>query len=106
LSFRLCVVVTLATTGLVAACSDDGGGGGDQSLPGAAIFRASCASCHGSSGEGGFGRKIDDGLLEQRYPDIEDQMTVIREGNGSMPAWGGKLTEEQIRQVAEYTRTL
>lgn len=33
-------------------------------------------------------------------------MTVVRDGRGSMPAWGTKLSEEEIRAVAEHVTTL
>lgn len=63
----------------------------------AELFQVNCAACHvdGRSFRGVYGR---------------DQQTVervIREGGAnsmSMPAWRGKLTEAQIRGLAEYVR--
>ena len=43
--------------------------------------------------------------MVERYPDIEDQITVVSEGRGEMPAWRGDLTPKEIRTVVEYTRT-
>jgi mono/diheme cytochrome c family protein len=42
--------------------------------------------------------------MEEVYPDIDDQIAVIENGRGSMPAFGGSLSPEDIRAVAEYER--
>ena len=40
------------------------------------------------------------------YPDPADQVAVVTNGRGGMPAFGDKLTEEEIAAVVEYTRTV
>jgi mono/diheme cytochrome c family protein len=48
------------------------------------------------------------GVVANRYPNIEDQMAVIRDGKSSMPAFGGSsssaLSDEDIEAVARYER--
>ena len=41
-----------------------------------------------------------------RFPRIGDQLTFVRSGSGTMPAFGGVLTADQLRAVVEYTRSL
>jgi mono/diheme cytochrome c family protein len=74
--------------------------------PGAQVFAANCASCHGADGGGGTGPQLAGGAAVGRFPDINDQIAFVTDGSGSMPAFGGQLSPTQIRQVVEYTRTL
>jgi len=43
--------------------------------------------------------------MVEKYPDIENQIAVVTNGKGEMPAWRGDLTPKEIRKVVEYTRT-
>jgi mono/diheme cytochrome c family protein len=49
-------------------------------------------------------------VVTKDYPDIEDQIAFVAEGQGAMPAFGPgssrELTEEELRAVVEYTREL
>ena len=64
-----------------------------------------CAGCH-SHGGGGMGPALMDG--KWRYGGRIDQIAAsIYEGRpNGMPAWRGKLTDEQIWQLSAYVRTL
>ena len=64
-----------------------------------------CVGCH-SHGGGGMGPPLMDD--EWRYGGRIDQIAAtIAEGRpNGMPAWGGKLTNDQIWQLAAYVRTL
>jgi len=73
--------------------------------PGAAIYDGNCASCHGGDGGGGLGPALA-GQVQKSFPDVEDQITFVEEGEGTMPAFAGRLTDDEIRQVVEYTRSL
>jgi mono/diheme cytochrome c family protein len=91
------------------ACASGGGSDVDLSSDpelqtGRDVYNANCARCHGPEGGGGVGIKINDGLMEIRFPDIEDQIALITSGFGGMPAWEGTLTPEEIRAVARYER--
>jgi cytochrome c oxidase cbb3-type subunit III len=64
-----------------------------------------CVGCH-SHGGGGMGVALMDG--KWRYGGRIDQIAAsIYEGRpNGMPAWRGKLTDQQIWQLAAYVRTL
>ena len=64
-----------------------------------------CAGCH-SHGGGGMGPALMDG--KWRYGGRIDQIaTSIAEGRpNGMPSWRGKLTNQQIWQLAAYVRSL
>ena len=81
-----------------------GGGGGEASSPGAQIYSANCARCHGADGGGGIGPKLA-GVVSKDFPEAADQIALVTGGQGTMPGFGRDLSEEQIRQVVEYTRT-
>ena len=94
----------------VAACGGSGSTTSTTTVPadpvlaeGASIFKANCASCHGSQGQGGFGKKLA-GVVTEKYPNIDDEIALITNGKGSMPAFGKKLTSEQLTAVARWTR--
>jgi mono/diheme cytochrome c family protein len=76
------------------------------SSPGAQIYAANCASCHGASGGGGTGPQLAGGAAAKRFPDVADQVTFVTDGSGAMPSFGGQLSPAEIHNVVEYTRTL
>jgi len=93
-----------------------------------------CASCHGSNGEGGVGRKFSEGEVDKTFPHIEDQLRFVyfgtaqyqvagvesygnpeREGGphltqslGVMPGQGalagGDLTDDEVLAVVCHER--
>ncbi len=77
-----------------------------EASPGATLFAANCASCHGTDGGGGTGPQLAGGAATKRFPSIDDQIAFVTDGSGAMPSFGGQLSPAQIRQVVEYTRTL
>ena len=79
--------------------------GSDPELfDGRMIWIGQCSSCHGASGGGGRGPKLDDGRVLERFPDAADQEELILNGRGAMPAYAGRLSDEQISAVVRYTR--
>ena len=81
-------------------------GGDGAPGPGAALYSANCASCHGADGGGVTGPRLSGGVLQRDFPDAADQVTFVTDGRGSMPAFGARLSPSEIRQVVEYTRSL
>jgi mono/diheme cytochrome c family protein len=89
-------------------------------VDGQAIFAQFCATCHGQNGSGGVGPAMVGGAETRQFPNIEDHVAFVRDGSkpgvaygtsgrgtGGMPPRGGvQLTEEQLRAVVEYERTL
>jgi len=68
-------------------------------------MQMNCVGCH-SHGGGGMGPPLMDD--QWRYGGRIDQIaTTIAEGRpNGMPAWRGKLTDDQIWQLAAYVRSL
>ncbi|CAM8626505.1 CccA Cytochrome c, mono- and diheme variants [Acidimicrobiia bacterium] len=100
------VVLVLGATAF-AACSSGSTPIATPSDPvlaeGQSIYNQNCASCHGSSGGGGYGKKLA-GVVATKYPNIADQEAILVNGKGSMPSFASKLTGEQITAVTRYTR--
>ena len=75
------------------------------------IFKQKCTKCHGQDGAGNnYGQiigatNLTDPEWQQR---VDDKRLVnsITHGRGQMPAFGEKLTEEQITSLMLYVRTL
>ncbi len=64
-----------------------------------------CSGCH-SNGGGGMGPSLMDD--EWIYGDRLEQIhqTIVQGRPNGMPAWGGKIPDEQIWQIAAYVRSL
>lgn len=62
-----------------------------------------CATCHGRTGQGFVGPSLSDIAL--RFPNVADQVALVANGRGQMPAFGGRLGNDEIEKVVEYTRT-
>lgn len=74
---------------------------------GAEIFARNCATCHGPAGQGGRGPAFTPGgPLSQLSFAERVEMTGRGKPLNAMPRWRGKLTPEEIRQVAAYTQLL
>jgi mono/diheme cytochrome c family protein len=87
----------------VGAC----GGGGDkraQSGSGRDLYAVNCASCHGTSGGGGLGPQLSGGKVVRNFPNVADEITLVKNGRGLMPAGKNLLTKKQIDAVVRYTR--
>lgn len=73
-------------------------------IDGAFVFSENCASCHGQEGEGGFGPELAGGAVVKAFPDPDDQVRFVSDGSGPMPAFGSRLSTEEIEAVVAYTR--
>jgi cytochrome c6 len=78
---------------------------------GAALYKAKCASCHGADGSGqtAMGKAMK--LRDLRSPEVRKQSDaeltkVTADGKGKMPAYKGKLTDDEIKALVGYMRTL
>jgi mono/diheme cytochrome c family protein len=73
-----------------------------QSDAGREVYAENCAQCHGE-------RLMATGAapdLKQLRADQRERFdTIVRDGKGQMPAWGGMITDEQIDQVWAYVRS-
>jgi mono/diheme cytochrome c family protein len=82
-----------------------GGGNSAASGPGDDVYVASCARCHGVSGQGGVGPRLAGGAVVRDFPNPADQIRLVENGRDGMPSFQGGLTAAEIRQVVAYTRT-
>ena len=91
------VMMVLALSLPVAAARADGG---------AEVFAKKCAACHGKDGKGQtmMGKRMgitDLTMVKAGAAEIEK---IVGEGKAKMPAFKGKLPEEEIKAVAAYVK--
>ena len=43
-------------------------------------------------------------MVTNSFPNIQNEINVVTNGAGQMPAWSGKLSATEIRAVVRYTR--
>ncbi len=78
---------------------------------GADIYKAKCAMCHGPDGTAstpmGKMMKIPSFKSTEVVKVSEASLVAFtKDGKGKMPAYKGKLTDSQIKDVIAYIRTL
>jgi cytochrome c6 len=75
---------------------------------GAATYKKKCIGCHGADGS----KKIAAlGVKQLNTPEVKKMgaggvTAVITKGQGKMPAFGGKLSGDEISAVAQFVLTL
>ncbi len=92
---------------LVSACVGDVPDvpSGDPVLvQGREVYSRNCVGCHGAAGQGGTGSKLADGVVTTAFPDPADQFAIIANGKNQMPAFTGKLSDDEIEAVVRFTR--
>ncbi|MEQ1874940.1 MAG: cytochrome c [Ilumatobacteraceae bacterium] len=89
-----------APPGTPAAVVEAAGG-----IDGGALYGKSCAGCHGGDGSGGIGPRLA-GTMVKKFPDAAAQIAVVTDGRRGMPAFGTRLSPEEIAAIVEYTRTV
>ena len=83
-----------------------------QAQDGAALFKSKCAVCHAPDGSGGgaMGKQL--GVTDLRSDAVQKQTDAqlndsITNGKGTkMPAYKGKITDDQIKGLVGYIREL
>lgn len=77
----------------------------------AAVFTSKCVMCHGADGQGKtpMGTKFNINSLTS--PEVQKQSAAeltqtIAKGKNKMPAYDGKLTKDEIAQLAAYVKGL
>lgn len=58
-----------------------------------------CVDCHGPNGEGGFGPALETVFAQKTK---WQALNTVINGRGSMPAWGGVLTDQQLTDLFAY----
>ncbi|HEX4006548.1 MAG TPA: cytochrome c [Acidobacteriaceae bacterium] len=78
---------------------------------GSATYSAKCAMCHGADGAGntpvGKAMKVNSFKSDADVKATDAALiATTTDGKGKMPAYSGKLTGDQIKDVVAYIRTL
>jgi len=74
------------------------------------LYKSKCQGCHGADGKATtIGKKL--GAKDFQDPDVAkltetDLAKVTEEGKNKMPAYKGKLTEDQIKALAKYIKEM
>ncbi len=76
-----------------------------------AVWDKQCAKCHGKAGAGDtkMGEKM--GVKNYTSAEVQKQFTdeqlaqLIKDGKGKMPAYGKKLTDDQIKEQVKLIRS-
>ncbi len=106
-ALALAVVLAIAGCGDAEATADDldrleqAYAAADLVL-GEEVFADGCSVCHGRDGGGGVGAALD-GVGERLS--VREHLSVVWSGRGSMPPFGGLLTDAQIASVVAYQRS-
>lgn len=97
---RLIAILALAAAALCASAEDA-----------ASVYKTKCVMCHGAAGDAntpaGKALKVpsfgsDDAVKATDAALLE----IARNGKGKMPAWHDKLSDDQIRGLVAYIRTI
>jgi cytochrome c551/c552 len=82
-------------------------GNRDAIATGARIFVAyNCVDCHGADGSGAMGPSFQDGRWRFGGSAGEVFESIYQGRPEGMPAWGGRISEEQIWMLVAYVRSL
>ena len=77
----------------------------------AALYKSKCQMCHGPDGTGEtpVGKKL--GTKDFHSPEVTkvpdaQLFDITKKGKDKMPGYDGKLTDEQIKSLIKYIRSL
>ena len=78
---------------------------------GAGDFKAKCAMCHGADGSGSTATGKALKVRDLSSPEVQSQTDaqisdIVSNGKDKMPAYKSKLTDDQIKGLVAYIRTL
>lgn len=78
---------------------------------GPAVYKSKCAMCHGADGEGDTpaGKALKAKSLKEAdamKASDTDLIAIIKNGKGKMPAYSGKLADDDIKSTVAYIRLL
>jgi cytochrome c6 len=71
------------------------------------VYKSKCAMCHGPDGKGKMAGTKDLGSADIQKMSDADLAAVITNGKPpKMPAYKGKLTDDQVKDMVAYIRSL
>jgi cytochrome c6 len=98
---RIAVITALLALGAVGALAQDDA---------ASLYKSKCQVCHGPDGKGSaVGQKL--GVRDFHSPEVAKEsdaelLQITKEGKNKMPKFEGKLTDDQIKELIKYIRSL
>ena len=78
---------------------DPGTGEEAAVIDAASLFSMRCSGCHGAERQGANGPALLPGVLTK---DPAAYVNTITNGSGPMPAWGSRLSEDEINALVEF----
>ncbi len=99
---KLAVILSLAASVSLPALAQNSG---------ADIFKVKCQMCHGPDGTANTPAGHAIKAASFKIPSIiqtpdADLIAIVKNGKGKMPAFAGKLTDDQIKAAVAYIRIL
>lgn len=74
------------------------------------LYKTKCQGCHGADGHASaIGKKL--GARDFQDPDVakmseDDLAKITTDGKNKMPAYKGKITDDQIKALAKYIKEM
>lgn len=97
----LCLSLLVMTTSTAQAQSAEDSI--EQLAAGQEVYATNCAGCHGADGTGtAIGRPLTSIAIQE--PDRAVHYASVRDGKGSMPAFGERLNDDEIDAAISYVR--
>src|SRR6185312_4024873 len=97
--------------GIAALCLIASGTRGLAQNSGADIYKAKCQMCHAADGSANTPAGKAKKARALTAPEVlkesdADLLAIIQNGKNQMPAYKGKLSDEEMKDVLEYVHTL
>ncbi len=101
------ILISVVALGLLAAMTVPAAAQDDA----AALYKSKCQACHGPDGKGdtAAGKKL--GTKDFHSPEVakmsdQELFNITKNGKDKMPKYEGKLTDDQIKELIKYIRSL
>jgi cytochrome c6 len=99
---KIAVITAILALGFAGAMAQDDA---------AALYKSKCQVCHGADGKGDTpaGQKM--GAKDFHSPEVAkmsdaELLEAVKKGKGKMQGYEGKLTDDQIKELVKYIRSL
>ena len=97
----------LSSRGRWASLTNPFEGNAQRTAEGGKLFVAyNCLDCHGAEGSGAMGPSLQDGRWHFGGTPGDVFQSIYEGRPDGMPAWGGRITDDEIWRLVAYVRTL
>ncbi len=98
----LLAIAMVMAVGLSTASAQSGADDPGQVEAGMAVYESNCAGCHGAEGEGSDRGRPLTGIASQG--DRATHIASVTSGKGNMPAFGERLSDDEIGSAVSFVR--